>query len=165
MRYLLYGIGLLVAASLAVAMIGFALPSTRQGTLERVLPAPPALTLETLLDVESQPAWRRGIVSVERTAEGWIEKTDEGETISFRVTQQRPDRVEMAFESSRGYHGSWQGVLTEQDGGTLLRVTETATTPSPVGRILSRLFFDPEAYARAYMDALEAEMARRGAAS
>jgi hypothetical protein len=165
MRFLVYGIGLILAASLAVVMAGFVLPSTRQGTSERLFPAPPALIVETLLDVESQPTWRSGIVSVERTAEGWTEKTDQGETISFRLTRQGPDLVEMAFESSRGYHGSWQGVLVEQDGGTLLRVTETAVTPSPIGRILSRLFFDPEAYARAYLDALEAEVARRRAAS
>ncbi len=107
----------------------------------------------------------RGIASVEVTGDTWIERTDRGETIAFRTVQRQPDRIELTFESSRGYHGSWAGELTAQDGGTLLRVTETAVTPSPLGRILSRLFFDPEAYARTYLDALEAEVTRRGAAS
>lgn len=165
MRYLVYVVGLFVAASLAVVMIGFLLPSTRQGRSERLLPASPALIAETLLDVRSQPAWRRGIASVDVTPDGWTERTVRGETITFRVGQHRPDLIALTFESRRGYHGSWTGELIPQGGGTLLRVTETAVTPSPTGRILSRLFFDPEAYARAYLDALEVEVARRGASS
>lgn len=66
------------------------------------------------------------------------------------------------FESTRGYTGQWQADLaTTGAGGTRLTVTEQATTPSPLGRVLSRLFFDPEAFAAAYLDELGAETARR----
>lgn len=44
---------------------------------------------------------------------------------------------------------------------TALHVSEVATTPSPIGRILSRLVFDPEAFAATYLDELAAEVARR----
>ncbi len=143
MRILTYGIGLIAAAALAVVVIGFLLPATRQGASERLLAAPPAQVAETLLDVASQPGWRSGIVSVEPTADGWTERTDQGEAIAFRLVRNQPDLIELSFESSRGYHGTWQGVLAPQEGGTLLQITETAVTPSPIGRILSRLFFDP----------------------
>ena len=165
MRYLYFSLGLLAVMSLAVVVTGFLLPSTRQGTSERVLPATPGRVAETLLDVESQPGWREGIAAVDVTQDGWIERTDRGETISFSVTERSDRLIKMTFQSSRGYHGSWTGELIGQDEGTLLRVTEMAVTPSPIGRILSRLFFDPEMYARQYLDALAAEVSRRGAAS
>jgi hypothetical protein len=165
MRYLFLSLGLLAVMSLAVVVTGFLLPATRQGTSERTLPATPARIAATLLDVESQPGWRDGIAAVEVTQDGWIERTDRGETISFSITQRSDRLIKVTFQSSRGYHGSWTGELIGQDEGTLLRVTETAVTPSPIGRILSRLFFDPEMYARQYLDALAAEVSRRGAAS
>lgn len=165
MRYLYGSLLLLALLSLMVVIGGSLLPQVRQGTSERMLPASPALVAATLLDVGRQPDWRAGIAAVDVTPDGWTERTDRGETISFRITQRSDELIEMTFESSRGYHGSWKGELLGREEGTLLRVTETAMTPSPTGRILSRLFFDPEAYARDYLDALAIEIARRGAAS
>lgn len=150
---------------LAVLAAGFALPATRQGSSERLLPAAPERVAATLLDIETQPRWRPGIAAVARTDKGWVETTDRGEVIAFRLVPGAPDRIELRFESSRGYHGHWVGELAERGGTTYLRITETATTPSPLGRILSRLFFDPEAYATSYLDALEAEVKRREVAS
>jgi hypothetical protein len=161
MRIFLFSLAGLTLAFLAVAAAGFALPATRQGSSERLLPATPEQVATALLDVDSQPRWRPGIVAVERTDGGWVETTDRGEVIAFRLGQQRADRIELRFESSRGYHGTWVGEVAERDGATYLRVTETVSTPSPLGRILSRLFFDPEAYAKAYLDALEVEVKRR----
>jgi hypothetical protein len=46
-------------------------------------------------------------------------------------------------------------------GGTHIFVTEQATTPAPIGRIMSRLFFDPKAFAHAYLDALVRETTHR----
>jgi hypothetical protein len=161
MRILLFSLGGLTLAFLAVLAAGFALPATRQGSSERLLPAPPERVAATLLDVESQPRWRPGIVAVERTDDGWAETTDRGEVIVFRLGSNEADRIQLRFESSRGYHGTWVGELVERDGATYLQVTETASTPSPLGRILSRLFFDPETYAKTYLDALEAEVKRR----
>lgn len=161
MRLFLFSVAGLTLVFLAVLAAGFALPATRQGSSERLLPTTPERVVATLLDVESQPRWRPGIVAVERTDNGWTETTDRGEVIAFLLGQATKDRIELHFESSRGYHGNWVGELAEQDGATYLRVTETAITPSPLGRILSRLFFDPEAYATSYLDALEAEVKRR----
>jgi hypothetical protein len=49
-------------------------------------------------------------------------------------------------------------------GGTELEVLERTTTPSPIGRILSRIFFDPAAFAAAYLDDVAREVARRDGA-
>lgn len=42
-----------------------------------------------------------------------------------------------------------------------LEVRAEMTTSSPVGRVLSRLFLDPEAFAKTDLDDLVAEVARR----
>lgn len=42
-----------------------------------------------------------------------------------------------------------------------LEVRAEMTTSSPVGRVLSRLFLDPEAFAKTGLDDLAAEVARR----
>jgi hypothetical protein len=46
-------------------------------------------------------------------------------------------------------------------GGTHIFVTEQATTLSPIGRMFAHLFFNPEAFANAYLDALAKETQRR----
>ncbi len=165
MRVLTIGALLLATAALATLAAGLVLAPTRQGTAERLLPGRPELVSEILADVAAQPGWRSGIASVEVGPDGWVERTEQGEAITFRPVVQSADRIELQFESTRGYRGTWVGEITAQGDGTLLRVTETATTPSPVGRILSRLFFDPQAYSTAYLDALQIEVQRRGGAS
>lgn len=161
MRVFTIGALMLATAALAILAAGLLLAPTRQGTAERLLPGPPALVTEILADVGAQPDWRSGIALVEVGPDGWVERTEGGEAISFRPVVQSADQIELQFESTRGYHGTWAGEITAQADGTLLRVTETATTPSPIGRILSRLFFDPKAYATDYLDALQAEVRRR----
>jgi hypothetical protein len=165
MRVLTIGAVLLAAASLAIVAAGLLLAPTRQGTADRLLPGPSAPVAEILTDAAAQPDWRRGIATVEVGPGGWVERTEQGEAISFRPVVQSLDRIELQFESSCGYRGTWVGEISAQGDGTLLRIIETATTPSPIGRILSRLFFDPQAWTTTYLDALRAEVQRRGGAS
>lgn len=154
-------IALGLAASIVVA--GFLLPQTRSGTSSRTIDAAPDLVRATILDVESQPSWRPRIKTVVREpGGGWTEVTADGERIGFRLLEDSDRRITLQFESNRGYTGRWAADLAPAGaGGTRLTVVEEATTPSPIGRILSRLFFDPKAFATAYLDALSAEVARR----
>ncbi|MDA0961739.1 MAG: hypothetical protein O2898_02340 [Proteobacteria bacterium] len=48
-----------------------------------------------------------------------------------------------------------------RDGTTRLTVREQARIASPLGRILARLVFDPEAFAAKYLAELDAEVTRR----
>jgi hypothetical protein len=49
-------------------------------------------------------------------------------------------------------------VLTPQAQGTQIAVLERAHIPSPLGRILARLLFNPEAFATKYLTALKARV-------
>jgi hypothetical protein len=162
MRFLVWGaLGVLFVFA-AILSVGTLLPAARQGSAERVIRAAPDRVHAAVLDVTRQPEWRPGIQSVVLTEDGWVETTTRGERVTFAIVENTPTRMALRFESSHGYHGTWGGVLTPVvDAGqtvTRLQVTEMAVTPNPLGRVLSRLLFDPEAYSRAYLDALQARV-------
>jgi hypothetical protein len=149
--------GLLLLAGLVMA-VGWALPASREGRAEVVIVATPAQIVEVIADVEAQTEWRQGISAVERRAEGWVEVTALGERISF-VTEERGEAgIRLRFASDGGYSGVWEAVLVPDAGGTRIAVVERAEIPSPLGRILARLFFDPEAFATMYLAALKARV-------
>jgi hypothetical protein len=138
------------------------LPEVRQNTSGRLIAAPPHAVRSLLLDVSSQAEWRRDITSVTVSDQGWVEHTRDGEAIAFHILEQTAQTIRLEFASSRGYTGTWTGRIVPVDAGkTRLEISERVSTPSPVGRILSRLFFDPEAFADRYLDEVESEAIRR----
>lgn len=162
-------LAVIIAASVLLALvllllIGYMLPATREGTANRTFDAPSDLVRRTILDINSQPAWRARVVAIDGSSdEGWTEVTADGERVAFRLLDDVDTKITLEFASSRGYTGRWDAdIAANPSGGTTLNVREQATTPSPIGRILSRLFFDPEAFAATYLDELAAEVARRG---
>lgn len=158
MRFVVWiGVILFLLAGL-VLLVGWLLPATREGRAEVVIAATSAQIVEVIADVEAQVAWREGISSVERSADGWVEVTARGERISFVMEEMGEARIRLRFASDAGYSGSWEAVLTPEAEGTRIAVVERAEIPSPLGRILARLFFDPEAFATTYLAALKARV-------
>lgn len=156
MRILLWSLAGVVLLAAAIILLGFLLPKAREGSARITIAAPPDRVLAILQDVEAQPEWRAGIAAVFRTEGGWSETTTRGEKISFAVDEMTPARVRLRFTSSAGYVGSWQATLTPLARGTQIDVIERAEIASPLGRILARVFFDPEGFAIAYLQALKA---------
>jgi hypothetical protein len=167
MRILLFSVAGVVLIGIAVMILGALLPATREGTASATIEAPAALVRSTVLDVESQPAWRARVKAVERQSDtAWTEIAADGERISFRLTDAGGETLALEFESNRGYVGRWEARLeTLASGATRIAVREQATVASPVGRLLSRLFFSPGAFAAAYLEDLAREVARRRTAS
>ncbi len=163
MKVALWIIGGLAGLVALVVLVGFLLPATRTGKVDRVVEATPAQMTAVILGRASQPTWRLDLAKVEmHSTTSWTETTQRGEVIAFELTRQDPNLLQMRFESSYGYQGQWEGRLVPTPtGGTHIFVTEQATTPSPIGRIFARLFFKPEAFANAYLDALAKETQRR----
>ena len=163
MKVALWIIGGLAGLAALVVLVGFMLPATRTGKVDRVVEATPAQLTAVILDRESQPTWRLDLAKVEmQSTTHWTETTQRGEVITFELTRQNPKLLQMRFESSYGYEGQWEGRFEPTpSGGTHIFVTEQATTSSPIGRIFARLFFNPEAFANAYLDALAKETQRR----
>jgi len=138
-----------------VVLIGFLLPATREGRAETVIAAPPGAVLAVIADVEAQPGWRPGVASVARTDTGWEEVTARGERIAFVAEEMTVGTIRLRFVSDAGYSGEWQAVLTPVEEGTHIAVVERTTVPSPLGRIIARLMFDPTEFATTYLQALK----------
>ncbi len=157
MKIVLY----ILAAPLLLAALTFAagwlLPATREGQAATVIAAPPAAVLAVIRDVAAQPGWRAGITRVTPTPDGWVEETPR-ERITFTTDAMTETGIRLRFASDAGYTGTWQATLAPVAGGTRITATERATVPSPLGRILSRLLFDPGDVAATYLAALKARV-------
>ena len=158
MRFLIWSLVAFVVLGVVVLVVGWLLPAAREGRAEVVIDAPPAAVVAVIADVEAQGEWRDGIAAVERTAEGWVEVTARGERISFVAEEMGEARVRLRFTSDDGYSGTWEAVLVPEGAETRVSVVERAAVPSPIGRILARLFFDPEEFATTYLAALKARV-------
>ena len=157
MRILLLALAALVLLAALMFLIGWLLPATREGRAETVIAAPPDRILAVIADVEAQPQWR-AVGAVTRTAEGWEEVTARGERIAFVAEEMTASRIRLRVTSDAGYFGAWEAVLDPVAGGTRIAVVERATVPSPLGRLLSRLMFDPGKFATMYLADLKARV-------
>ena len=157
MRILILSLSVLFLLVALLLLVGWLLPTTREGRAETVIAAPPDRVLAVIADVEAQPEWRE-VGTVTRTAEGWEEVTSRGERIAFVAKEMTEARIRLRFSSDAGYTGEWQADLEPVAGGTRIAVVERATVPSPLGRILSRLMFDPGGFATTYLAALKARV-------
>lgn len=154
MRILILTLAALALLAGTILLIGWLLPASREGRAETMIAAPPDRVLAVIADVETQPEWRE-VGTVTRTADGWEEITARGETITFVADEMTSARIRLRFTSDAGYSGSWEAVLEPVTEGTRIAVVERATVPSPLGRIISRLMFDPETFATQYLAALK----------
>jgi hypothetical protein len=113
-----------------------------------------------MLDVESQARWRKGLATVQRSNEssGWIERTQQGEEITFSLIDANEKSVSISFVSDRGYSGNWSADFPQQSSTrTMVTAKEEVTVESPIGRVISRLVFNPEEFASTYLDELCSE--------
>lgn len=154
MRILFLSLAVLLLLAGLMFLTGALLPATREGRAAITIAAPPERVLAVIADIEAQPQWR-DVRAVTRTPEGWVEITPRGERISFVAEEMTPARIRLRFTSDAGYAGEWRAVLEPVAAGTRIAVAERATIPSPLGRIIARLVFDPEAFAQRYLTALK----------
>lgn len=157
MRMLVLSIAAVSILAALILLIGWLLPETREGRAETTIEAPPDLVLAVIADVETQPEWR-DVGTVTRTEVGWFEVTARGEQIDFVSDEMSVDRIRLRFTSDAGYSGEWEALLEPVSGGTRIAVVERATVPSPLGRIIARLVFDPTAFATEYLASLKAHV-------
>ena len=154
MRILVLFLGAIALLMGLVLSAGLQLPATREGRAQTVIAASPVQILAVIADVESQPEWR-AVKSVTKTGSGWIEAPMRGEQVIFVAEEMTATRVRLRFTSAAGLSGAWEAVMEKVPGGTRIRIVERTTSPSPISRILARLFFDPTSFAEEYLAALK----------
>ncbi|MDQ0423369.1 uncharacterized protein YndB with AHSA1/START domain [Peteryoungia aggregata LMG 23059] len=162
MKFLLILSLTLIGLAALVFVAGLFLPPTREGRAATEIAVPPERVAAVITDVARQPEWRDGLASieVEVDGDGWVETTTRGEVIRFAWAERQPLKLALTFRSDAGYHGSWQADLQPQASGTRVTVVERATIDNPLGRIIARFMFDPQAFAARYLQALKTEAER-----
>jgi hypothetical protein len=158
MRFLTIFAAAIIALISVIWLIGMMLPTARVARIEGRVAAPPAAILATIRAVEDQPQWRADVARVARTPEGWTETTKRGQVIAFTPEEMTEQRIRLRFASQAGFSGVWQADLRAEGGGTIISIEERVTTPSAFGRIMSRLFFNPQHFATTYLAELTARV-------
>ena len=152
---IIYGI----IAFVILAFVGMMLiPSTRKGGASIEIQASAEQILTVLQDVKNQPNWRKDIKAIEMKDGGWTEVTTNNVKTDFRWVSVASQKVELSYASNAGYTGTWIATLTPSATGTRMDVIEQVTIRNPISRLISRIFFDPDAFSRSYLEQLKGKV-------
>jgi uncharacterized protein YndB with AHSA1/START domain len=162
MRYVLIGIGALVAIAAVIAVIGWSLPVKHRASVARVFQASPAQIFALITDVASFPSWRSDVKRVDTLPEEngrkrWVETTKNGPPITFVVERTEPDRllVGRIVNTDLPFGGSWTYELSPAGAGrTTVRITEDGEVYNPIFRFVSRYVMGHEATIKQYLSAI-----------
>jgi uncharacterized protein YndB with AHSA1/START domain len=162
MRYVLIGIGVLVAVAVVIAAIGWSLPVKHRASVARVFEASPAQIFALITDVASFPSWRSEVKRVdtlpdESGRKRWVETTKNGPPITFVVERSEPDRllVGRIANTDLPFGGSWTYELAPAGTGhTMVRITEDGEVYNPIFRFASRYVMGHEATIKQYLSAI-----------
>ncbi len=132
MLWLWIVLGVLVVAVIAMLRVGARLPlAHRAEGVAVVRGVPPEAVFDTLADVASGPAWRRGLKAVELqapTADGrsrYRELGRDGAILFEVVEERRPDRrVVRIADDTLPFGGTWTWELSVEGSGTRVVLTE-----------------------------------------
>jgi hypothetical protein len=142
-------------------LLGSRLPRQTRVSRSLLLPQPPATVWRVIGDLAQQPAWRPGLIAVERLAdragrEVWRETYAGGERVELVTVEATPPRwlVRQLASAPGLFQGRWEFDLTSAPGGCLLTLTEVAEVPVPVLRLVARLASGPASFVESYLVAL-----------
>ena len=144
MRYVMWGVGALVAIVLMVAIVGWALPVRHTASREVTVAAPADSVFALITGFGQYTRWRTGVKRVEllppdggRTR--FREHSPDGE-ILFEVAELQPVTrlVTRIADPSLPFGGRWTYELAPDGAGTRLRITEDGEVYNPIFRFVSR---------------------------
>lgn len=144
MRWIVIILGILVAILVAIALSGAMLPQEHTVTRSILLNQPPEAIWSVITDHANEPKWRADVASITRLAdrnghELVEEKYKKGDTMKIEtVESQPPTRLVRDVVDNPIFSGRWTYELTQENGGTRVRITEHGSVPNPVFRLISR---------------------------
>ena len=163
MRYVLVGLGALVAIVGVIAVVGWSLPVRHRASAERTYRASPTDLFALINDVDGFPSWRAEVRRTETLPEQnghrrWVETTKNGPPITYVVEQMIPDQllVGRIANTDLPFGGSWTYELRPVGhGATSLRITENGEVYNPIFRFVSRFVMGHDATITQYLTSVE----------
>lgn len=144
--------GVLAAPVLALALLaglGRWLPEVQSATRTASFPEPPDVVWQLLLDLDTQPTWRRGLTRVERLPDqqgrpAWLEYRG-GAAEAFWIADARPPLrlVTERVPATGPAEASWTWELAREAEGSRLTLTRRVRVEQPVARAIGMIMRGP----------------------
>ena len=153
-------IGILVLSLGVVAIIGSQLPVAHSATRSIVLHKSSAEIYALISDVAHASSWRSDLKNVELlgTPNGRLNYREHGKQgdVTYEVVEDVPGQriVTRIVDKDLGYSGSWTTVLTPENGGTRVAITENGEVTNVVFRFMSRYVFGQTSTIDGYLASL-----------
>jgi hypothetical protein len=162
-RLLVIGFVLVAALVLCVgtmALIGWRLPRSHSATRSVLLHRSPSEVYAVIRDVGAGPSWRDDVkqVAVQPQPDGRLHFRETGSNgaVNYELVEDVPGQrmVTRILDQDLGYSGKWTYLLTAENGGTRLTITEDGEVSNVLFRFMSRYVFGHTATLDAYLNAL-----------
>lgn len=146
MKWILRILVLLILLAAAAFAIGYMLPAQHTLTRTIVLKQAPDGVFAALADLPNMPSWNRGVKKVEMLppldGKEASRQTMDGNMVMTVITTESspPNRLVRTIGDRNGpFSGSWSYEITPTADGAQVVLTEEATVPNPIFRLLVKI--------------------------
>ena len=152
-------IGVLVLIVAVMALIGSQLPRAHTASRSIALRQPRPNVYGVIRDFKSGPAWRSEVKSTEviETPGQKLRFIEHGsDDVTYELTEDVPNQrmVTRILNTDLGYSGQWTYELTDENGGTRVKITEDGDVSNVLFRFMSRYVFGHTSTMDTYLTAL-----------
>lgn len=142
-----------------IALIGSQLPKSHTASRSIVLRQPRQTVYAVIRDFKSAPSWRSDVKSVEviETPGQKLRFLEHGsDDITYELAEEMPNQrmVTRILNTDLGYSGQWTYELTDENGGTRVRITEDGEVSNVLFRFMSHYVFGHTSTIDSYLSAL-----------
>ena len=143
-----------------VAILGARLPIGHVATRSISVNRPIDEVYKLLRDVGSAPSWRSDVKSVELLGQpnGKLRYREHGSQgdVTYELVEDLPNQRLMTriMDQDLGYAGTWTTVLSTDNGGTRVTITENGEVTNVLFRFMSRYVFGHTATIDGYLTSL-----------
>ena len=133
--------GTILAFAIAVASVGFLIPSSHVRSRTAVYPVEAKELWTAVSSFADQSGWRDGVDRVfalpDRDGHPTWRETGRDGTREFEVVTETPPRHMVLSFSGDELHGTWTFQIGEEEGGARLTLTEAGSVPGVAARVLA----------------------------
>jgi hypothetical protein len=152
-------IGVVVLVVAVMALIGSQLPRAHTASRSIVLHQSRQNVYAVIRDFKSASTWRSGVKSVEvMETPGQKPRFIEhgSDDVTYEVVEDVPNQrmVTRILNTDLGYSGQWTYELTDENGGTRVKITEDGDVSNVLFRFMSRYVFGHTSTIDTYLTAL-----------
>lgn len=160
-HWILMAIGIVVGALGAIFVVGWFLPKAHQVSRTIALKQTPETVWQTITDFAGVMSWNANVTTIEKMADQnghdvWKETYQGGYGLTLETTESLPPTrlVRTIADVGGPFSGRWEFVLSADEGGCRITITEFGEVHNPYFRVMAKLFMKPEAHIELYLTAL-----------